>query len=148
MNRPASAIGGGVVGTTLMSLVFVLMEVQTRYAIGIFGAIARFVRTPGRLYLGFLVFAFAGVVVWPLLYVVLEDHLPRGPDPAVRGMVLGACLWVPFVVTARGDIGGPLVLVYVAVSLLAHLVYGFVFGAVYASLADGRRGPASRRQEF
>lgn len=104
-----------------MSLVFVLMEVQTRYAIGIFGAIARCVRTPGGLSLGFLVFAFAGVVVWPLLHVVLEDHLPRGPDPAHRGMVLGACLWVPFVVTARGDLEGPLVLVYVAVSLLAHL---------------------------
>lgn len=135
MNRPASAIVGGTVGTGLMSLFFVMMEAQTRYVAGIFGALARFVRLPGRLYFGFLIFAFAGIIVWPLLFVALEDYIPYSADPAVKGMILGGVLWVPFVITGRGSLGWPVVLVYISVSLLAHLAYGFTLGAVYASLS-------------
>lgn len=148
MNRPASAIGGGVIGTTLMSMIFVLMEVETRYAVGIFDAIARFARVPDHLYLGFVIFVFAGVVAWPLLFVAVEGYLPPGLDPAVRGMVLGAILWVPFVITARGDLVGPIVLVYAGISLIAHLVYGFALGAVYASLADASPHPVPRDQDI
>lgn len=139
MHRAVRAIAGGAVGTALMSLVFVLMEVQTRYVLHIFAVIARFVRQPGNLYLGFVLFALAGAVVWPLLFVALEDYIPRGPDPAVRGMVFAAALWVPFAVTGRGDLTGPILLVYATFTLFAHLVYGFTLGAVYDSLADDRQ---------
>jgi len=135
MNRLGSAVAGGLVGTTLMSLVFVLMEVQTRYAIHLFDVIARFVRRPGDPYLGFLLFAVAGVVVWPLLFLALRQYIPRGPDPAVQGMVFATLLWVVFVVTGRGDLSGPILVVYGTLTLLAHLVYGFSLGAVYSSLA-------------
>lgn len=145
MNRVASVVAGGVVGTGLMSLVFVLMEVQTRYALEMFAVIARFVRQPGNLYLGFLIFAVAGSVVWPLLFLALEDYIPRGPDPAVRGLVFAAVLWVPFVVTGRGDLDWPTLLIYGAFTLFAHLLYGFTLGAVYGSLS-GRGGAAAGEQ--
>lgn len=140
MNRPAGVIAGGFVGTTAMSVVLVLMEVQTRSVIGLFGVIARFVRLPGRLALGFVLFFLAGTVVWPLVFLALERYLPRGPDPAVRGMVFASVLWVPFVVTGRGDLGGPVLVIYGALTLLAHLVYGFTMGAVYAALVGGTGG--------
>lgn len=136
MNRLASVITGGIAGTGTMAVVLVLMEVQTRNAIGIFAVIARFVRLPGELALGFLVYAVVGSVVWPLVFVAIERYIPRGPDPAVRGMVFALVLWIPFVITGRGDLTGPVIVIYGAFTLLAHLVYGFTMGAVYASLAD------------
>lgn len=136
MNREASALAGGTVGTAVMSLVFIFMEAQTRYVIGIFAVIARFVRQPDNLYVGFGLFLIAGAFVWPLLFVTLERYIPRGPDPAVRGTVYGAALWVPFVLTGRGDLAGPVIVIYATFTLFAHLVYGFTLGAVYAALRD------------
>lgn len=145
MNRVGGAVAGGVAGTALMSLVFVLMEVQTRYVLLIFDVIARFVRQPGNPYVGFLLYAVAGTVVWPLVFVALEDYIPRGPDPAVRGMVFAAALWVPFVITGRGNLEWPTVLLYATFTLFAHLVYGFTLGAVYASLSGSAAVPADRQ---
>lgn len=150
MNRPASAVVSGVVGTAAMSVIFVLLEVQTRYVLRIFYVIARFVRQPDEPFVGFLVFALVGVVVWPLLFVALRDYVPYGPDPAVQGMVFALPLWVAFAVTGRGDIGPPILWFYAGITLLAHLVYGFVVGAVFASLYDDvetaeiREAPRSR----
>lgn len=141
MNRPLSAIVGGGVGTTAMSVVLVLMEVQTRYVIGMFGVIARFVRLPEQLALGFALFFLVGTAIWPLVFISTERYLPLGPDPAVRGMAFALVLWIPFVVTGRGDLDGPVLVIYGAFTLLAHLVYGFVMGAVYAALVE--RDPSS-----
>lgn len=145
MNRPTAALGGGVAGTAVLSLLLLLLEVETRSVIGIFDVIARFVRMPGSPAVGFVVFLAAGVVAWPLLFVALERYLPGGPDPARRGLVFATALWVAFVVLGRGDIHGHLLIVYVAFTLLAHLAYGFALGAVYAWLT-GRthRRSASR----
>lgn len=145
MHRVGGAVAGGVAGTGLMSIVFALMEVQTRYVLLIFDVIARYVRQPGSPYVGFVLFAVVGSVVWPLVFVALEDYIPRGPDPAVRGMVFAAVLWIPFVITGRGDLGWPTVLLYATFTLFAHLVYGFTLGAVYASLSGSATVPANRQ---
>ncbi len=140
MNRPSSAVAGGVAGTAILSLLMILTEVQTRSQIGIFDVIARFVGLPGHVVIGFILFVAAGVFAWPLLFIALEPYIPRGPDPAARGIVLAFGLWVVFVITGRGTIGWPLIIVYAALTLLAHLAYGFTLGAVYAYL----RGPSPR----
>jgi len=136
MNRPASAIAGGVAGTTVLLLLLMLLEVETRSAIPVFEVIARFVGTPGDQAVGFVLFTIAGVVAWPLLFVALEPRIPRGPDPASRGVVLGTVLWLAFVVTGRGEIGGSLLIIYAAFTLLAHWAYGFTLGAVYGRLLE------------
>lgn len=136
MNRPLSAVVGGITGTTVMSVLLLLLEVETRSAIRIFDVIARFVGTPNDQTVGFVLFALAGAVAWPLLFVGLEPYLPRGPDPAARGVVLGTVLWVAFVVTGRGDIDGPLLVIYAAYTLFAHWAYGFTLGAVYGRLVE------------
>jgi hypothetical protein len=125
------AVAGGVAGMAAMSVVFALLEVETRYEVGIFAGIARFVRMPGNLLFGFLVFVFFGAVVWPLLFVFVEHRIPRGPDPAKRGMVFAALLWLLFVVTARGQLSGATLLIYAGLTLAGHLAYGFILGAVY-----------------
>ncbi|MFC6730433.1 DUF6789 family protein, partial [Natronoarchaeum mannanilyticum] len=136
MNRPASAIAGGVAGTAVLLLLLLLLEVETRSAIPVFEVIARFVGTPGNQTVGFVLFAIAGVVAWPLLFLALEPRIPRGPDPASRGVVLGTALWLAFVVTGRGEISGALLIIYAAFTLLAHWAYGFTLGAVYGRLLE------------
>lgn len=139
MNRPFSAIAGGVAGTAVLSLLMILTEVQTRSQIEIFEVIARFVGLPGRIVIGFALFVVAGVFAWPLLFVALEPYIPRGPDPAARGLVFAFVLWIAFVITGRGEIDWPLLVVYAGLTLLAHLAYGFTLGAVYAFLRDAPR---------
>ncbi|WP_129114571.1 DUF6789 family protein [Halegenticoccus tardaugens] len=136
MNRPLSAIAGGVAGISVMSVLLLLLEVETREAIGLFEAVARFVGMPGNQFLGVIIFLVAGAVAWPLLFLALEDYLPGGPDPATRGMAFASVLWIAFVIAGRGDIGGPLFVVYAGLTLVAHLAYGFTLGAVYARLSS------------
>lgn len=62
MNRPGSAIVGGLVGTTVLSALLILLEAQTRSAIEIFAVIARFVGMPGELFQGFAIYAVGDVI--------------------------------------------------------------------------------------
>jgi hypothetical protein len=137
MNRPFSAISGGIAGTAVLSLLMIFLEVQTRSQIEIFHVIARFVGLPDHLVIGFALFVAAGILAWPLLFIALEPYIPRGPDPAARGVVFAFVLWVAFAITGRGSIGWPLIIIYVGLTLLAHLAYGFTLGAVYARLREG-----------
>jgi hypothetical protein len=98
-----------------------------------FEVVARFVGVPGSTTVGFLLFVAAGTVAWPLLFVAVEETIPGG-DPAIKAMGVGAILWVPFVVVGRGELTGAIVFAFTGLTLIAHLAYGYVTGAVYARL--------------
>jgi len=147
VNRALCAVAGGGAGTTVLSALLLLLEVETRSAIQIFAVIARFVGTPGNQTIGFLLFVAAGVFAWPLLFLAVEDYLPRGPDPAARGVVFATALWLVFVITGRGTLRGPLLAVYVGYTLFAHWGYGFTLGAVYGRLTDRPAAWRDRVQE-
>lgn len=144
MNRPLSAIAGGVTGISVMSLLLLLLNVETRDQIPTFEAVARFAGVPGNVTVGFALFVLAGAVAWPLLFVALESYIPGGPDPATRGMVLGTVLWVFFAVLGRGDLDGPLLGIYLVFTLISHLAYGFVLGIVYGRLSGVTPGEPGR----
>ncbi|WP_439026036.1 DUF6789 family protein [Haloarchaeobius sp. DT45] len=135
---PLAAISGGLAGVTVMSVLFVVFEVQTRTRMELFEVVARFAGVPGRVYVGFALFVAAGTLAWPLLFVALEAYVPLDLDPAAAGMAFATLLWVPFVVTGRGSLSGAILLVYAVSTLIAHLAYGFTLGAVYAYLTGGR----------
>lgn len=134
MHRVVRALGGGVVGTAALSFFLLVLDTQARTALSVPAAIARFVGMPGDPLIAVALFAATVLIVWPLLFVALEDSLPRGPDPAARGMVFAAIIWVAFVLLGRGDIAGPILIIYVGFTLIAHLAYGFALGAVYGRL--------------
>lgn len=144
MNRPLSAIAGGVTGISVMSLLLLLLNVQTRDRVATFEAVARFVGLPDQIAVGFALFVVAGAVAWPLLFVALEERIPGGPDPATRGMAFGAVLWVFFAVLGRGDLDGPLLLIYLVFTLISHLAYGFVLGLVYGRLSGATPAESPR----
>lgn len=142
MNRPLAAVAGGFSGTAVLTVLLLLFEVETRSQIGMFEVVARFVGVPGSTAIGFVLFVLAGTVAWPLLLVAVEDSVP-GTDPAIKGMALGAVLWIPFVLLGRGELSGAIVFAFGGLTLVAHLAYGYVTGAIYARLAG--RTPTSER---
>lgn len=139
LRHPVSAVAGGVAGMGVMTVLLLLLEVETREEIAVFEAVARFAGQPGNIFLGFVLFVLAGGIAWPLLFIALEEYLPTSPDPATRGAVFAMVLWAAFVVLGRGDLSGPLLAIYAVFTLLAHLAYGFVLGAVYGRLSGTTR---------
>lgn len=135
MHRLVRAVAGGAAGTALLSLLLLMLEVETRSGVDIFAAIARFAGVPDNLALGFVIFLLAGGIAWPLLFTVVERVLPVA-DPAVAGMAYALPLWAAFVVVGRGNMTGTGFAVYASFTLLAHLAYGYTLGAVYARLAE------------
>ena len=134
MNRALRAVGGGVVGTVVMTFFLLILDTQARGAVSVSSVIARFVGVPGRPLLALLLFAAVLLLGWPLVFAVVERSLPGGSDSASRGVVFAAVIWVAFVVVGRGDVSGPILVIYVGFSLIAHLAYGFTLGAVYGRL--------------
>lgn len=135
MHRALRAVAGGVAGTLVMGFLLLVLDTQARGAVAVPAVVARFLGIPGRPLVALALFAVVAVVVWPALFVAVEDFLPLGPDPAVRGVVFAGVVGVVFVVVGRGDVTGPILVIYVGLSVLAHLAYGFVLGSVYGRLA-------------
>lgn len=131
VSRAWNALGGGIAGTAVLSLLLLLLEVETRSALGVFAAIARFARVPNDPAIGVAIFVAAGIVAWPLVFVAVERWIPLG-DVATRGMAFALVLWLAFVLLSGGVESGTVV--FLPFTLLAHLAYGFTLGAVYARL--------------
>jgi hypothetical protein len=137
MNRFLRAIGAGTAATTVMMVIFLFTEVQTRSRLDTPEAIARFVGVPDQPFVGFVIFAAAGILVWPIVFVAIEEYLaslPGGRDVAIRGIVFGLLLWVAFLVLGTGELTWPFVLLYLLFTLLGHLAYGFTLGVIYQRL--------------
>jgi hypothetical protein len=83
---------------------------------------------------GFLLFAAHGMVTWPLLFAATGQYLP-GDRASVRGMVFGAVLWFGFVPAFYSGQTGMALVVFLALSFVGHLAYGFSLGAVFTYLA-------------
>lgn len=142
MERWKRAVAGGVAGTTAMATVLLIGEAESSFVIGTSAAIERYVRLPGAPLLAVLVFFLVGMVVWPLVFVALErwlERVPGGVDPAIRGMVFAVPLWVVFALVgtpaAIADVSTGVIVLHLGFTLFAHLVYGYVLGAVYHTLA-------------
>ena len=129
--RIRQAIGGGIAGTTVMLTLLAFFEVQTRSQIGFFEAVARFVGTPTQPVFGVILFAFAGIVVWPVLFVGVEPHLARSQDSRVRSLVFAGVLWIGFLMIGTDSVPPSATVLYAALMLITYLVYGLVFGEVY-----------------
>jgi len=140
VSRIVGGILGGATGIAVMSVIFLMLEVETREQVQAFDAVARYVGMPGSTTLGFLIFAFVGTFIWPLLFVAVEPYLLFDDSPS-NGMTLGALLWIAFFILGRGDLAGPLLVVFAGFTLAAHLAYGFLLGALYDRFADSADRP-------
>ncbi len=134
MNRFLRAISAGVAATTVMMLVFLFSQVQTRSQLGAPEAIARFVGMPDNHLVGFAVFCAIGIAVWPVVFVFLRERITGRwglRDPTVQGLAFGVVLWFAFLVFGTGQLTWPFLVLYLLFTLVGHLAYGFVLGYVY-----------------
>jgi hypothetical protein len=84
---------------------------------------------------GYVIFLGGGMTTWPLLFASIGRYLP-GDSYATAGLTFGFVLWTGFVLAFNVGYSGTSLVLYVLVSLVAHLLYGFAMGSVFDYLGD------------
>lgn len=126
----------GVVGMSLMTIVLLVAQAWGAFTWEAFVPLARLFGLdtfyPG-VPVGFVIFLGQGVVVWPLLFAALKGYLPTVRDPAA-GVVFGTVLWTGFAPGFLREADPSSLLLYLALTLVAHWAYGFGVGIVFEYL--------------
>jgi cytochrome c oxidase subunit 1 len=84
--------------------------------------------------LGVLVYTVGGTLVFPTLFFTVATFLP-GRTLVRRGVVIAFCAWGGFLFGFYTGQTGVALAGYVLFTLLAHLVYGVVVGAIVDRIA-------------
>jgi hypothetical protein len=124
-------VGGGVAGTVVLSFLLLFLEVQTRSRVRVADVVVEYVGTPGQQSIALVLFVLVTAVLWPLAFVALEnrDLLP-GRTRVRRAVIFATALAVAFAVTGRGELQGPVLILYGAAVLGAHVAYGLTLARV------------------
>jgi len=128
---------GGLVGTTLMTVVLLIGESFGVFSRSSFATVTSMVGLEGvfpPVTTGYVLFVLAGMFPWTLLFASLKDYLPGARDP-VHGIFFGSALWTGFVFAFYDGYTGVALLGYLVVTLVAHWVYGIGLGAVFEYLS-------------
>jgi hypothetical protein len=128
---------GGLVGTAMMTGVLLIAEsvgVFARESFAELGGLAGLEAFGPAIVVGYLVFLFNGMVPFPLLFAAVMEYLP-GDRPPLSGMAFGAILWTGFVIVFYEGFGGLGLVLYVGLTLAAHLAYGLGLGLVFEYLS-------------
>ncbi len=147
MIRISRAIIGGAVGTGLLTtMMYLVAPAMTGRAMDIAAMLSSVMG--GSWALGMMAHLANGIIVFPLVYIlVVSQRLPG--TPWLRGMVWGIVLWllaqlVMLPAMGSGFFGAKAGGMPSAISsLLGHLVYGVVLGAV-AGAPEEARSPDDR----
>lgn len=135
----AGSVVGGLLGTVLMTGAFAIANVLYGPDIGIYETLADLAGVATGRTVGLGLFLGAGALAWPLMFATLGPYLP-GESAVVRGVVFGITLWMGFLAGFAGDYSGLDLVVFVAFSGVAHLVYGALLG-IAGSRATGGKAP-------
>jgi len=132
-----SAFVGGLAGMVLMTPVLIGLPAF----LGLFEAapliniteLGRVVGIEPSLPLGLAVFLSGGVIALPLLFTVAGGFLPPQQPRELRGVVFATIMWTGFVIAYWP--GPQSAVLFGALSLLGHWVYGYALGTVMERLA-------------
>ncbi|WP_276270557.1 DUF6789 family protein [Haloarcula litorea] len=128
---------GGLVGTAMMSVVFLIAQSVGAFSFGDFAILTEIVGLTGyvpEVLFGLFVFLGGGMFPWPLLFASLKAYLP-GDSDAKAGAFFGAAMWTGFVLAFYTGQSGVTLALYAALTLLAHVVYGVGLGMVFTYFA-------------
>jgi hypothetical protein len=132
---------GGFVGTAIMTVVLLVGAAVGAFEMASFSTTAELIGLDAvlgpdvLLAAGYLIFLGGGMTTWPLLFASLKDYLP-GETYAKSGLAYGFVLWTGFVLAFNTGYPGATLALYAAVTLLAHLAYGFGMGSVFDYLGE------------
>jgi len=124
---------GGLVGTAMMTVVFLIAQSLEAFALTDFAILTELVGleayVPAVLF-GYVMFLGGGMFPWPLLFASLKAYLPGQSSP-ISGAFFGAAMWTGFVLAFYTGQSGLELALYTVLTLVAHIVYGVGLGAVF-----------------
>ena len=124
---------GGLVGTAMMTVVFLVAESFGVFDRAAFAVLTELVGLTGfvpEVLFGYFIFLGGGMFPWPLLYASLKAYLPGRSDP-ISGAFFGAAMWTGFVLAFYTGQSGLDLVLYAVFTLIAHVVYGIGLGTVF-----------------
>ena len=85
----------------------------------------------GAFILGAIIFVVVGIVILPPLFVSLAGFLPPERSLGLRGVTFALIAWTGFVVGFWNNPIGAEFWLFLVVTALAHVAYGYVLGKLY-----------------
>ena len=126
------AVAGAGGNAVILTVLFVAAQVGA-FDPAAYGTVAELlgfdaVLSPGAVgWVGVALFIIGGLTVLPLLLATLGAYLP-GRRYATKGVSFGAIVWTGFVLAYYPGYSGISLVLYVVLTLLGHLGYGYVTG--------------------
>ena len=126
---------GGLVGTAVLTFSLLIASTMGAFNFASFASLTEMTGIDVLISLndvavGYLLFLGVGMVIWPLLFASLGTYLP-GEKYAFKGISYGFVLWTGFAQIFYGEFGGLALWIYLVVTLIGHVGYGFSLGAVF-----------------
>ncbi|MFC7046338.1 DUF6789 family protein [Halobacteriaceae archaeon GCM10025711] len=141
LGRNAMAgIAGGVLGTLVMTAILLVVTVVADADLQVFQTVAELTTGGGSVLFGFLMFFAAGALAWPLFYVTLGLYFP-GRTRVRQALLFAAVLWMGFVIAFARLYTGLDLAVFLGFSVVTHLLYGYILGAVFARITGQYESP-------
>jgi cytochrome c oxidase subunit 1 len=135
VHEVAVGAAAGLLGTVAMVPVLVVAWLLGALEPAAFAGLATILGFGADFAIGGAIFLAGGVVTLPLLFVSLAVFMP-GRTLAEKGAVFAAIVWTGFAVAFYTGQSGAALALFLALTLLAHAVYGAVLGSFYARFAD------------
>ncbi|WP_129113436.1 DUF6789 family protein [Halegenticoccus tardaugens] len=131
---------GGLVGTTVMTVVLLIGTTLGAFEVGSFATLSELIGLNALLPLdpvagGYVLFLLNGMITWPLLFASIGSYLP-GTKYATKGIPYGMVLWTGFVMAFYTGQSGIAFVLYLFLTLLGHVAYGFSLGSVFDYLSE------------
>jgi uncharacterized membrane protein YagU involved in acid resistance len=127
------AIVGGFIATLAMTMMMYLVAPMMGVKMDIAGSLAGMLGAPWAV--GLMMHFLNGAVIFPLIYALVLYRVLKG-GPAVRGITWGVALWLMAQLVVMPMIGAGVFssrmggMTTAAASLMGHLVYGALLGAI------------------
>ncbi|WP_440008488.1 DUF6789 family protein [Halomicrococcus sp. SG-WS-1] len=130
---------GGLVGTAAMTAILLVAAGLGAFQFASFADLANLTGLdallPGNpVAVGYIIFLLGGMVTWPLLFASIGSYLP-GEEFAIKGLPYGFVLWTGFAPAFYEGFSGAALVVYLVLTFLGHLAYGFSLGSVFDYLS-------------
>lgn len=143
MNTYAKGVVSGFVATIVLSVLMILkakmgMLPQMNVIAMLAGMAHAHLGVPASPVIGWLMHFGIGTVLWGLLFALLYQRLP-GDGAITKGLAFSVGAWVlmmiiPMPLAGAGFFGLNLGIMAPIMTLVLHLIWGLVLGAVYAAL--------------
>ncbi|XVH31759.1 DUF6789 family protein [Haloferacaceae archaeon DSL9] len=132
----AIAAVAGLAGMLAMMPIFWVAYIVGAIELSAFAGLATIVNLGPSFPIGLFIFIGGGMTTLPLLFITLGNYLPPAESIPLRGVTFATIMWAGFSVAFYTAQTGATFAIYLALTLIAHWVYGYVLGYVYSSRAN------------